>query len=171
MRVRVRSSVGVLGVAAISVIVVTGAARANHIGSTAGFGSESLAAGTAVVPTTQPPSTQPPVVVQPGQSVVVQPAPSGSVVIQPGQSGSVVVQPGQSATVVAPAPQMVQAEDLEANEVRAQTIYANKIEASDIRGSIHQTGKVKLAQLGDRPQGADRRQLRSSMPIRSRRTR
>ena len=59
---------GVLAVAAMSVIGVTGAARANHIGSNAGFGSESLAPGTAVVQTTQPP-----VVVQPGQSVVVQP--------------------------------------------------------------------------------------------------
>ena len=39
---------------------------------------------------------------------------------------------------------MVQAEDLEANEVRAHTIYANKIEASEIRGTIHQTAKVKL---------------------------
>jgi hypothetical protein len=144
MRVRARSAVGVLGVAAISAIGVTGAARANHIGSTPDFGSESLPAGTAVVQTTQPPATQPPVVIQPGQPVVVQPGPSGSVVVQPGQSGAVVVQPGASRTVVAPAPQMVQAEDLEANEVRAQTIYANKIEASEIRGTIHQTGKVKL---------------------------
>jgi hypothetical protein len=154
MKVRARSAVGVLGVAAISAIGVTGAARANHIGSTPGFGSESLPAGTAVVQTTQPPAVQPPVVIQPGQSVVVQPGPSGSVVVQPGQSGGVVVQPGQSGsvvvqpggsrTVVTPAPQMVQAEDLEANEVRAQTIYANKIEASEIRGTIHQTGKVKL---------------------------
>jgi hypothetical protein len=146
--------VGVLGVAAISAIGVTGAARANHIGSTPGFGSESLPAGTAVVQMPQPPATQPPVLIQPGQSVVVQPGPSGSVVVQPGQSGGVVVQPGQagsvvvqpgpSRTVATPAPQMVQAEDLEANEVRAQTIYANKIEASEIRGTIHQTGKVKL---------------------------
>ena len=55
-----------------------------------------------------------------------------------------ILQPGQSGTVVAPTPQMVQAEDLEANEVRAHTIYANKIQASEIRGTIHQTAKVKL---------------------------
>ena len=138
---RIRSTLGAVVVAALPVIAVTGAATANHIRSSSNgsFSTESQSTGSAVAQVPQPP-----VVVQPGQSVVVQPAPSGSVVIQPGQSGSVVVQPGQSATVVAPAPQMVQAEDLEANEVRAQTIYANKIEASDIRGSIHQTGKVKL---------------------------
>ena len=148
---RIRSTLGAVVVAALPVIALTGAATANHIRSSSNgsFSTESQPTGSAVAQTAQPP-----VVVQPGQSVVVQPAPSGSVVVQPGQSGSVVVQPGQSgsvvvqpgqsATVVAPAPQMVQAEDLEANEVRAQTIYANKIEASDIRGSIHQTGKVKL---------------------------
>jgi hypothetical protein len=97
------------------VIALTGAARADHING--GF------------------STQTP------GSAVIQPAPP-PVVVYPGQS--VVVQPGPPATVIAPAPQMVQAEDLEANEVRAQTIYANKIRASEVRGAIHQTGKVKL---------------------------
>jgi hypothetical protein len=72
---------------------------------------------------------------------VVIPSPQAPVVVEPGQS--VVVQPGSPATVVVPG-QTIQAEDLEANEVRAQTIYANKMRALEVRGAIHQTGKVKL---------------------------
>jgi hypothetical protein len=75
---------------------------------------------------------QAPVVVSPGQAVVVQPSTSGQPVIV------------QSGTVTAPAAQVVQADALEANEVRAQTIYANRIQSPEIRGTIHQSGGVKM---------------------------
>lgn len=120
------------------VLALTGAARANHI--RAGFADETQPPGSVVIQQTPQTTTQPalpPVVVQPGQQVIVQPAQPGTVVTAP---GTLVTQP----TVVVQAPQMVQAEDLEANEVRAQTIYANKIEATDVQGTIHQTGTVKL---------------------------
>ena len=112
-------------VALMPIIAVTGGARADHINN--GFTSEPRSTGSVVIPPA-PATTLPPVVVQPGQSIIVQ---------QPGQ-------PATPATVVQPAPQMVQAEDLEANEVRAHTIYANKIEASEIQGAIHPTAKVRL---------------------------
>lgn len=108
---------------ALAPLIAGCAAQPSHDRSE-GFGTQTP--GTAVA---QPP---PPVVVQPGQSVVV----------QPGQS--VVVHPAPPAPVVVPGSQVVQVEDLEANEVRAQTIYANKIQAAEIRGTIHQTGEVKI---------------------------
>jgi hypothetical protein len=108
------------------------------------FGNETQPPGSAVTqapgavvipPPPQPVVVQPspaPVVVAPGQSVVVQPSPS----VQP-----VVVQSG---TVMVPASQIVQADSLEATEVRAQTIYANRIQSNEIRGTIHQSGGVKM---------------------------
>src|SRR5262245_34207342 len=117
---RARNSWGVGVIALASLTAAVGVARANHIGG-GGFTDES--SGAVVI---QP---SPPVVVEPSPSVVVQPAPS--TVVVPGQT---IVVPGQT----------IQAEDLEANEVRAQTIYANKIRAPEVRGAIHQTGRVKI---------------------------
>ena len=50
----------------------------------------------------------------------------------------------QSGTVAVPASQIFQADSLEATEVRAQTIYANRIQSNEIRGTIHQSGGVKM---------------------------
>jgi hypothetical protein len=112
-------------VALMPVLAVSGAARADHINN--GFASEVRPPGSVVIHPAQATPPLPPVVVQPGQSIIVQ------------QSG----QPAL-ATVVQPSPRTIQAEDLEANEVRAHTIYANKIEASEIHGAIHPTAKVRL---------------------------
>ena len=113
-------------VALMPVLAVTGAARADHINN--GFASEVRPPGSVMIHPA-PATPLPPVVVQPGQSIIVQ------------QSGP----QAALATAVQPAPtRMVQAEDLEANEVRAHTIYANKIEASEIQGAIHPTAKVRL---------------------------
>jgi hypothetical protein len=108
------------------------------------FDKETQTPGSAVAqypgPVVIPPPPQPaPVVVQPSQGqVVVQQAPA----TVPGQA--VVIPPGQTGTVSVPASQVIQADALEANEVRAQTIYANKIQSPEIRGTIHQSGGVKM---------------------------
>ena len=112
-------------VALMPALAVTGAARADHIAN--GFASEVRPPGSVVIQPA-PATPLPPVVVQPGQTIIVQ---------QPGQQAAL-------ATVGQPAPRTIQAEDLEANEVRAHTIYANKIEASEIQGAIHPTAKVRL---------------------------
>ena len=108
------------------------------------FGNETQPPGSAV---TQAPSTV--VIPPPPQSVVVQPSqtpvvvsPGQSVVVQPPQSGQPVVV--QSGTVTVPASPIVQADALEATEVRAQTIYANRIQSPEIRGTIHQSGGVRM---------------------------
>jgi len=46
--------------------------------------------------------------------------------------------------VAAASPQIVEAEALEATEVQAQTIYANRIQSPEVRGTIHQTGGVRM---------------------------
>jgi hypothetical protein len=109
------------------------------------FGNETQPSGSAI--TQAPGSTV--VIPPPPQSVVVQPAPA-PVVVSPGQS--VVVHPApsgqpvvvQSGTVTVPASPIVQADALEATEVRAQTIYANRIQSPEIRGTIHQSGGVRM---------------------------
>ena len=127
-------------VLAIAPLVAAGCATAGN----RTFGNETQPPGSAVTQAPGavviPPPPQPvvvqsapaPVVVSPGQSVVVQPAPSGQPVVV------------QSGTVTVPASQIVQADALEATEVRAQTIYANRIQSNEIRGTIHQSGGVKI---------------------------
>ena len=119
-------------VLAIAPLVAGGCATGNRT-----FGNETPPPGSAVVipPPPQPVVVQPapaPVVVSPGQSVVVQPSSSGQPVVV------------QSGTVAVPASQIFQADSLEATEVRAQTIYANRIQSNEIRGTIHQSGGVKM---------------------------
>jgi hypothetical protein len=92
-----------------------------------------------------PPPPQP-VVVQPSQAPVVVQPPQAPVVVQPPPAPGqvVVVRPASPGTVAGSASHVVQADALEANEVRAQTIYANRIQAPEIRGTIHQSGGVKM---------------------------
>jgi hypothetical protein len=126
-------------VLAVAPLVAAGCATGNRT-----FGNETPPPGSAV---TQAPGAV--VIPPPPQPVVVQPAPAPvvvspgqSVIVQAPQSGQPVVV--QSGTVTVPASQIVQADSLEATEVRAQTIYANRIQSNEIRGTIHQSGGVKM---------------------------
>jgi hypothetical protein len=90
----------------------------------------------------------PPVVVTPGSSMTVVPAPSsvttvpGSVTVVP--APSTVVIPAPSTVVAVPGQQILRADQIRAHQVRATTIYANRIEADQVKGAIHHATRVRV---------------------------